>query len=289
MKLNVALNLIETDDLSLKKAARTYGIPISTQHNNVHCLHQKSVGRGTAFTDEEELAFVKHIITLSDWGFPLDSTDIGYLANLYLARSTVSRETCLAQNGLSHFYKGDVITEFIGNLRETLKGCLQQTSIATMKQICLMTLVSNDVSSKEWSNTQKGWLMPPGVWLPLCTVPQQWVTYCPHILCTKLKVFGIAGCLEFVMVPSITSPRKAGLMQPASVIGSRVTLCQMCTIHSSGPIVLIGVNLSSHFCHSVLVLTEKQNIRFVCLPPHSTFLLQPLYVAFSVPWRELGG
>ena len=46
-----ALNLIETGNLSLKKAARIYGIPISTLHNKVHCLHQKSVGRCTAFTD----------------------------------------------------------------------------------------------------------------------------------------------------------------------------------------------------------------------------------------------
>ena len=86
------------------------------------------------------------------------------------------------------------------------------------------------ILSKEWSNTQKGWLMPPRVRLPLCTVTQQWVTYCPHTVCTKLRVFGIAGFLEFLMVPRITGPRKAGLMQPASVIGSRVTLLQMCTI-----------------------------------------------------------
>ena len=53
----------------------------------------------------------------------------------------------------------------------------------------------------------------------------------PHILCTKLKVFGIVGFLEVLMVPGITGPRKAGLMQPASVIGSRVTFCQMCAIY----------------------------------------------------------
>ena len=110
-------------------------------------------------------------------------------------------------------------------------ACLQQASITTMKPIYLMTLVSNDGSSKEWSNTQKGWLMPPRVWLPLCTVPQQWVTYCPHILCAKLKVFGIAGFLEVLMVSGITGPRKAGLMQHASVIGLRVTFCQMYAIY----------------------------------------------------------
>ena len=146
--LEVSLNLIENGDLSLKKAVRTYGIPISTLHNNVHCLHQKFVGRGTAFTHEEELAFVKHIITLYDWGFPLDNTVFRYLAKLYLdkVKRQVScfkgnmpgpewvksflqrRSDKLSERNSQNIstekalVNSDVNTEFIGNLPETLKG-----------------------------------------------------------------------------------------------------------------------------------------------------------------------
>ncbi|KAI5692806.1 hypothetical protein M8J75_001569 [Diaphorina citri] len=49
--------------------------------------------------------------------------------------------------------------------------------------------------------------------------------------------------------------------------------------HEEGPTVVIGDNLSSHISVHVLDLCERHNIRFVCLPPHSTHLTQPLDVA----------
>lgn len=59
----------------------------------------------------------------------------------------------------------------------------------------------------------------------------------------------------------------------------------------SGPVVLIGDNLSSHISKTVLELSHAQNVRFVCLPPNSTHLTQPLDVAFFAPtkrvWRDI--
>ena len=62
-------------------------------------------------------------------------------------------------------------------------------------------------------------------------------------------------------------------------------------IRKEGKKVLIGDNLSSHFSTSVLTECEKNNITFVCLPPNSTHLCQPLDVAFFRPlkmkWRQI--
>ncbi len=50
----------------------------------------------------------------------------------------------------------------------------------------------------------------------------------------------------------------------------------------TGPKVLIGDNLSSHFSSDVLKLCSEYNICFVCLPSNSTHFLQPLDVSFFV-------
>lgn len=59
----------------------------------------------------------------------------------------------------------------------------------------------------------------------------------------------------------------------------------------SGRKVLIGDNLSSHISSNVLRLCSLNNISFVCLPPNSTHLTQPLDVAFFGPmknyWRNI--
>jgi len=57
------------------------------------------------------------------------------------------------------------------------------------------------------------------------------------------------------------------------------------------PTVLIGDNLASHINIKVLQLCDQHNIRFVCLPPNTTHLTQPLDVAFFAPmikvWRNI--
>lgn len=54
---------------------------------------------------------------------------------------------------------------------------------------------------------------------------------------------------------------------------------------------LIGDNLSSHFSQDVIEECQKCDIYFVCLPPNSTHLCQPLDVSFFRPlkiqWRKI--
>lgn len=60
---------------------------------------------------------------------------------------------------------------------------------------------------------------------------------------------------------------------------------------SSKPVALIGDNLSSHISFEIVRLCSENDIRFICLPPNSTHLTQPLDVAFFGPikkkWREV--
>ena len=55
--------------------------------------------------------------------------------------------------------------------------------------------------------------------------------------------------------------------------------------------VLLGDKLSSHISPKVIEACEENEIKFVCLPPNSTHIAQPLYVAFFKPlktaWRKI--
>ncbi|CAK1600329.1 unnamed protein product [Parnassius mnemosyne] len=59
----------------------------------------------------------------------------------------------------------------------------------------------------------------------------------------------------------------------------------------AGRKLLIGDNLSSYFSENLLKTCKEINIAFVCLPPKTTHLLQPLDVAFFAPlktyWRDV--
>ena len=49
--------------------------------------------------------------------------------------------------------------------------------------------------------------------------------------------------------------------------------------------VLLGDNLSSHISPKVIEACEENEIKFVCLPPNSTHITQPLDVAFFKPLK----
>ena len=53
-----------------------------------------------------------------------------------------------------------------------------------------------------------------------------------------------------------------------------------------GPKAVICDNLSSHLSPKVLRESKKNNISFICLPPNSTHLSQPLDVAFFAPMKK---
>lgn len=59
-----------------------------------------------------------------------------------------------------------------------------------------------------------------------------------------------------------------------------------CTKNIEGRKVIIGDNLTGHFSENVLQLAAENDISFVCLPPNSTHLLQPLDVAFYASLKK---
>ncbi|XP_066943531.1 uncharacterized protein [Macrobrachium rosenbergii] len=83
-KFQEACDAIRKGDLSVRQAAFQYGFSKSTLHDAVTRKHIKKSGGQTILTNEEEAIIVDHLLTLSQWGFPLDMSDLRVLIKMYL-------------------------------------------------------------------------------------------------------------------------------------------------------------------------------------------------------------
>ena len=72
--------------LSINKASKQYGIPQGTIQNKLKNIHTKSVGPPTVFSEAAEELFALKVVTLCDWGFPLDKLDIRMMVAAYLTK-----------------------------------------------------------------------------------------------------------------------------------------------------------------------------------------------------------
>ena len=72
------------EGLSIRDASDLHGVKRGTLHIALKGKHQNAPGGMTVFSQTEELAFVKHLMVVSEWGFPMDEMDVRYLTKSYL-------------------------------------------------------------------------------------------------------------------------------------------------------------------------------------------------------------
>lgn len=144
--LQKCLDDIESGVLSMRQAAAVYGIPRSTVQNKVHKKHKGTIGHPTVFSKEEE-CFAQHLITLSDFGFPVDELDLRTFIKTYLdkqgkhearfkdnvpglefVRSLLERHNILTRRFSSNTNKAriavneELLTEYVEHLKVELEG-----------------------------------------------------------------------------------------------------------------------------------------------------------------------
>lgn len=139
---------IENKNMSVRQAAKKWNLGKSTLHDYVKGSHTKPVGRQTALSPEEELLLCQRVITLAEWGFPLDILDLQMLVKAYLDKrgvvvsrfknnvpghdwglSFLKRHKDVLTRWVSQNIKTQrakvtraALTEFYNNLRDTLEG-----------------------------------------------------------------------------------------------------------------------------------------------------------------------
>ena len=89
-KFKQACDAIKSGDLSVRQAANKFGFSKSTLHDAVTKKHVKKAGGQTILKPEEESNIVQRLVTLSKWGFPLDSFELRVLVKNYLDRRGVT-------------------------------------------------------------------------------------------------------------------------------------------------------------------------------------------------------
>ena len=82
--LKKAVKACRDECSSIKDACDLHGVKRGTLHKALKGKHQNAPGGMTVFSQTEELGSIKHLIVVSEWGFPMDEMDVRYLAKSYL-------------------------------------------------------------------------------------------------------------------------------------------------------------------------------------------------------------
>lgn len=145
--LQKCLDDVQNGVRSQRDASDFYKVPRSTIKNKLKKVHSNPIGHPTVFTREEEECFVQHLITLSDFGFPVDELDLRMFIKSYLdaqgkterrfrnnipgiefARGFLKRHKTLTHRFSTNTNRArlavnkELLTEYINHLRVELEG-----------------------------------------------------------------------------------------------------------------------------------------------------------------------
>lgn len=313
--LEECLNAIRTGALSHRKASVQFKIPRRTILNKLKGYNKKPHGKQTVFSREEEESFVSYVEAMSDFGFPLTSEDLGYIVKAYLDK--IDRKVNQFNNNLpgKDWKKGflrryaRVQERFASNIKRSRAAVNEQTVREYISN--LEEVVKDCPAENVWNLDETNLTDDPGKKKVICRRGTKY----PEKVCnfskssTSLMLCGnAAGELlpPFVVYKATQlwntwtegGPPKCRYMSSKS--GWFDTVCFTEWFEStlmprlkkqSGKRVVIADNLSTHINVDLLKKCRDQDIHFVCLPPNSTHLTQPLDVAFfrpmKVAWRKV--
>lgn len=301
-------------------ASETFGIARSTIKNKLKGQFtpcNTSVGGQPIFTQEEEESFVAHILKLSEYGFPISELEFRFIVAGYLnkqgrnvskfrnnipgydwAKSFLKRHTNLTSRFAANIKRARAATtvkglsEFIDNLGKVVEGVpscnvwnFDETNLTddpgNKKIICRRGMkyperivnFSKSSTSVMFCGNAAGELLQPYV---VFKAEHLWNTWCEG---------GPKGTRY--------NRTRHGWFDAATFQDWFEFQCLPVLKKQDGKKVILGDNLSSHINPYVVQLCEQNNISFVCLPPNTTHITQPLDVALFSPmksaWRKILG
>ena len=314
--IEMATMLAREGSLTLREASAMYAIPIGTLSNKMKGKHMNVVGRQTVFDETEEKCFVHHLLTVAEWGFPMDRLDLAFMVKAYLDRIgrvvKCFRDNIPGKDWVASFlkrYRGEMSLKKCPNLKAT-KAHITADIIHSFFDN-LNESLSDVPPSNIFNFDETG----------LCDDPAR--KHCifkrgtkyPERLVTSSKAnisLMFCGSAEGKMLPPYVVYKSENLWNtwvtggPANTRYNRSQSgwfdrdCFEDWFENTflpyakqldGAKVLIGDNLSSHFSPYVIELAEENNVKFVCLPGDTTHILQPLDVAFFGPlkrrWKDV--
>lgn len=317
------LKAIKDKKISVREAAKRYGIHRNTISNKLkeqkegdggedsQVLRRKP-GRQTALSEYEEKVICAHTIAVATYGFPMTVLDLRIMVKNYLDRvgRTVNAFTAnmpgaawgrsfrerhssqLSQRmsqSISRYRAGinsTTVNEFFDNIEVELEGIspeaiwnYDETNLTddpgSTKILCrrgakhpeLIQNATKVSTSIMVCGNAAGEIAPLYVVYKADNVYPEWVQGAPPSTRFNRSKSGwfdtksFEDWFEFTMLPVIR--------------------------RQHGTKVLMGDNLSSHLSSHVITLCERNDVKFIALPPNSTHLLQPLDVGFFGPLKRV--
>ena len=302
------------DGMSVRKAAEEFNVPRVTLMDRLHNRTTEKLGRPCELTEEEENLLAERVKLMGDWGFPLTMIDVRKLVQDYLnstgkksrwldnypgedwAYGFVKRRKDLS-NRMSNLIKRsraalsrEQVKEFVDNYTRVAadippsnvfnydetnltedpgaKKALYRRGVKYAEKVCNHSKSSLSVM---FCGSADGKMLPPYVVYKAKNLYESWCQGGP-----KGTRYNATASGWFDMAVFEDWFEKLFLPEVRRIPGTKV---------------LIGDNLASHISTNVIELCRLNDVEFVCLPPNSTHVLQPLDVAVYGPlknhWRKI--
>lgn len=302
--------------MSQAKASARFKISRGTLQNKLKGEHTRPPGHPTVFTPAEEQLLKNTLVTVSNWGFPFNKSDIRELIHKYLQKKGREvkefKDNVPGHDYLEHFIlRNNLSVRLAANIKRT-RAAVGPNQIVEFFDNVKDTLQDVDpclVFNYDETNVQDD----PGakkVIVPRGTKRVERVQQHSKASVSIMVCGNAAGDLLPPMVVYKAGNLYEGWTKggpPGTVYSNtpsgwfdmdqfekwffEILLPKIKELENPGKKIVIGDNLASHFSPTVIEACEENNIYMTAFPPNSTHLMQPLDVAVFAPfkkkWREI--
>lgn len=311
-----ALKEIKRGRLSIRQASEQFAVPYTTLQNALKGNHPLKMGRPIALSQEEEQHLVEGLLTCARWGFPLQSTDVRNIVQMYLNNAgKIEKRFKDNRPGLEYvrafFKRNPALTLRLSENVKRARASVTRDTIRTYFQNLAASL-ENVPASHVVNYDETNFTDDPG---QVKVIVKRGVKHAERIKDTSKTSISVmmAAAADGTLLPPYTV-YKSKHIYPTWTEGGMpgagynrnqsgwfdLTMFQDWFLNillpyfrrlPDGPKVMIGDNLSSHLSPLVIRQCQLHNIKFILLPPNSTHICQPLDVAFFRPmkiaWRQV--
>ena len=303
------------DGMSARQASQKYGIPRATLNRKLKglCGHH---GHPTALSKEEETQICEYVVLMADWGFPMSKADLRHFVKDYIERKGITVPEFVENlpgndwaEGFLKRHKEEISVRSANNIKRA-RAEVGPDVIRKYFQN-LASSIENVAPSHIFNYDETNLSDDPGRKQVLAKRGMKYVDRVQNNTKSSISVMFCASADGIVLPPYIVykaehlwstwcsgGPKgtrfnrsKSGWFESPHFLDWFKTIFLPFSKKLDGTKILIGDNLSTHFCPDVLKMASDNNIKFVCLPPNSTHLCQPLDVSFFGPmkrvWREI--
>uniref|UniRef100_A0A1Y1KZ51 DDE-1 domain-containing protein n=2 Tax=Photinus pyralis TaxID=7054 RepID=A0A1Y1KZ51_PHOPY len=295
------------EGMSSRRAETLYNIPRRTLLNKMKHIHTGDVGR-PSLSQAEERSLVDVLIASAEFGSPMTELDLRMLVRNYLDQKGISL-TCFKENlpgrdWVYLFLKRNK-TKLTKRTCQNIKRCRAEKTSEEFET--LQDVPPQNILNYDETNLSDNPGTTKCIFFRGTKYPERRMNTTKSAISLMFSATAAGELLPCYVVykaermysswieggppNTIYNRTKSGWFDAGTFVDYFNKVVIPWARRLKGPKVVIGDNLSSHLNVDVLLACQRNNIRFVFLPPNSTHITQPLDVSFFGPlkkaWRTI--